>query len=377
MIPLNSRQGLPPNALWYLLLRSFGVAILMILIGALAQLAASAPNARCSGLLCGKISGGAVAMLLYLSAVMLVVNAVLRYKWFSFVLTDKSLSVNAGVIFQSSTTFRFDKIQDIDAFRGPLRMWLGLKSVAIWTASLDQSASKKRKPDGSILLDADTADWLKDYLADPPTASGANSAAGSNRGGAQPSQLRGSTTSLPANSGFALTLVGVALIALIGVVGVWKKQTLRAPIAASALTAAPASVPARHPHLHTDPRQPAQPAAASQVGPGGYSVACAIHAAGGIESCGDLAEAQRCTHESDFPSRPTQPPAELTIVNRSDEDVKFYWLTGTGARTLYATLPPGGHVTQQSHLGAHWLVSTQDDHCIAVFDATTKTIGIF
>src|SRR5580658_9623977 len=134
MIPLNSRQGLPPNALWYLLLRSLGVAILIILIGALAQLAASAPNARCSGLLCGKISGGAVAVLLYLSAVILVVNAVLRYKWFSFVLTDKSLSVNAGVIFQSSTTFRFDKIQDIDAFRGPLRMWLGLKSVAIWTA---------------------------------------------------------------------------------------------------------------------------------------------------------------------------------------------------------------------------------------------------
>ncbi|MGA2397829.1 MAG: hypothetical protein ABSG30_07190 [Steroidobacteraceae bacterium] len=67
----------------------------------------------------------------------------------------------------------------------------------------------------------------------------------------------------------------------------------------------------------------------------------------------------------------------LTVVNRSDEHVKFYWLDPSGSRALYASLPPSGHVTQQSHIGAHWLVSTQDDRCIAIFNAATMTIGIY
>jgi membrane protein YdbS with pleckstrin-like domain len=368
MIPLNSTQRLPPNALWYFVLRCLAGAILFILVGALVQLAASAPNARCSGLLCGTISAGTAATFMYLLAVMLVVAAVLRYKWFSFVLTDKSLSINAGVIFQRSTTFRFDKIQDIDTFRGPLRMWLGLKSIAIWTASLDQGVGNRKRPDGSILLDADTADWLKDYLFDPTTAVA--------------SQRRSSATSLPKNMGFALTLVVLALIAATLAVAVWKTNTVVASNTASASAAPPASVPPRNSRAHTVARRsalryPAQSAAPYQAGPADYAVACAIHGSGGVENCADLAEAQRCTHEAEFPSRPTQPPAELTVVNRSDEDIKFYWLNRSGTRALYATLAPGGHVTQQSHLGAHWLVSTQDDRCVAIFDATTKTIGLF
>jgi hypothetical protein len=81
--------------------------------------------------------------------------------------------------------------------------------------------------------------------------------------------------------------------------------------------------------------------------------------------------------ETEFASKPMPPPAMLTVVNRSNEAVRFYWLDRTGARALYASLPPGGHVTQQSHVGAHWLVATEDDRCLAIFDAATMTIGIY
>jgi hypothetical protein len=121
------------------------------------------------------------------------------------------------------------------------------------------------------------------------------------------------------------------------------------------------------------------PAQALEVPPD-YAIACAIHDSGSIDGvipCAKFGEAKRCLRESDFASKPAPPPAMLTVVNRSNEDVKFYWLNPTGARAFYASLPPSGHVTQQSHVGAHWLVSTRDDRCIAIFDAATMTIGIY
>ena len=100
MIPLNSRQGLPPNAFWYVALRSLAAAIFLILIGSLFHLASNSPNVACRGLLCGR--GGQTSMLIYLFAIFLVVNAILRYKWFTFLLTDKNISIASGVLFRRS-----------------------------------------------------------------------------------------------------------------------------------------------------------------------------------------------------------------------------------------------------------------------------------
>src|SRR5271163_2717572 len=111
MIPLNSRQGLPPSAFWYVTLRSLAAAILLILIGSLLHLALNSPNLACRGLLCGH--GSPTSALIYLFGIFLLVNAVLRYKWFSFVLTDKNISIDSGVLFRRSTTIRFDRIQDV------------------------------------------------------------------------------------------------------------------------------------------------------------------------------------------------------------------------------------------------------------------------
>lgn len=185
-----------------------------------------------------------------------------------------------------------------------------------------------------------------------------------------------------ANVGWVLALCAIAALA-IPVVLSWNHVTITRP--GSAITppmaAAPAAPPAadvaqsvkRH-AVRTPP-----PAQAMQVPPD-YAVACAIHDSGSIDGvipCATFGEAKRCLRETDFASRPMPPPAMLTVVNRSNEDVRFYWLDPTGARALYASLPPSGHVTQQSHVGAHWLVSTRDDRCIAIFDAATMTIGIY
>ena len=142
MIPLNSRQALPSKAFGYLALRSMLAAVMLVLIGGLVQLLSALPS-TCHGALCGVcLSGRQFAGILYLLGALILVGAVLNYKWFSFLLTDKTIRIDSGVMFRRSCTIRFDRIQDVDILRNPMHLLLGLKSVAIWTASFDQSHSR-------------------------------------------------------------------------------------------------------------------------------------------------------------------------------------------------------------------------------------------
>jgi membrane protein YdbS with pleckstrin-like domain len=380
MIPLNSRQGLPSGAFLYMALRSVAAAIFLLLIGSLFQLLLNSPNVACRGLLCGH--GGGTSALFYLFAIFLVVNAILRYKWFSFLLTDKNISIDSGVLFRKSCTIRFDRIQDVNTIRNPLHMMLGLASVAIWTASLDQRVGNANRPDGLIVLNADTAEWLKEYLSDPPTARGSDSSASRN---SQPAAGGGSAR--PGSAGIVLTLTFAAALALAYLV-LRHSAPVTAPAASTASTVpsattlpGPASVArpnADRTKNHLRKNQPVQSEAGAEAM--NYATSCAIHPPGGMDGvslCADLKEGGRCGHEADFRSHPTQEPAVLTVVNRSSEIVRFYWLDLSGARSLYASLPPGGHVDQQSHIGAYWLASTADGRCVGIISAATKTVGIF
>jgi membrane protein YdbS with pleckstrin-like domain len=368
MIPLNSPQRFPPNALWYMLLRTLLGVLLILLIGGLFHLAAAAPNAACRGLLCGHLSGNRGGALLFVFAAVLLIGTVLRYRWSSFLLTDKSISIHRGVVLQSSTTVRFDRIQDVDTRRDPLHLLLGLTAVAIWTASLDQRAGRTNRPDGWLLLNSDDADWLKQYLSEPPATAGAAAQ------GAAPPPAR------PPLVGIALAVM-LSAVLLVAAAALWRTPSV--PWVAAPVVAVPPPVAsgvdgnntARRTHRHVVAVTPAAPAPAPGAA---YGLTCAIReAAAGVPSCASLAEAERCQREAEFRSQPTAAPAQLTVENHSNQNIRFYWLDRSGARALYASLPPGGHVTQPSHIGAHWLVSSGDDRCIAIFNAVTTTIGLF
>jgi membrane protein YdbS with pleckstrin-like domain len=370
MISLNSWQRLPPKAIWFGLLSSLIFVMVLVAVGGIFQASGR------SGLLSG---------FLYWYAIFLVGRSVLYYKTYAFLLTDRTLTTVSGYLYKRSCTFRFDRIQDIDTFSGPIHAMFGLKAVAIWTASPDQFGGNKRRPDGRIVLDAESADWLRDFLSNPPAVNGVPAAGPA----VKPSEML--KTAPRANVGLVLILCAAAALA-VPVVVLWNHTTIVRPAAPMAPPTA-AAPPVAVPHVATPvikkspvPRQqsapvqePGQPAQAEQV-PADYAVACAIHGSGSIDGvipCAKFGEAKRCQRETEFASKPTPQPAMLTVVNRSNEDVKFYWLDPSGARSLYASLPPSGHVTQQSHIGAHWLVSTKDDRCIAIFNAATMTIGIY
>jgi membrane protein YdbS with pleckstrin-like domain len=384
MIVLNTTQQLPSRAFWFIALRSLFASLLAVLLGSLIELLANAPGAVCRGALCGKLTGGQLAALIYLYAAFLNVRALLNFKWFSYVVTDHNISIRSGVFYQNTTAIRFDRIQDVRTIRSPLHMMLGLKSVAIWTASPDQRVGNQKRPDGLIVLEADEADELAEYLSNPQHSGAATAA-----GGAVHS---------PSSPGTAVMVIpGLIVLALLGlaVAAVLRKAPPATPSSA-ALTAPPApAAPPAHVHpkpgIHfthyagSSPTAQAPPPLApagqpAQVSTAGYAIACAIHpraAAANVTACADRDESRRCVREQDFPSKPTSDPAMLTLVNRSAERVRLYWLDLSGARALYASLPPGGHVTQQSHVGAHWLVAAQNDQCLGIFNAATMTVGIF
>jgi membrane protein YdbS with pleckstrin-like domain len=364
MMALNTRQGLPPNALWYWVVRSAGMALILVAFASLFHLGLAQPS--CHGLLCGQSSGNALFIVVYLYGAVLVLRAVVNYRYFSFLITDKSILIESGLVVRNSRSFRFDRIQDTQTRQGPLRSLLGLKSVAIWTGSPDQWAGKTKQPDGQLLLTATDADWLRNYLS---------SADGSAARAAAPSPAAART-----EIGLMPMLILAAIIAL-PLIALWNSN-MKTPAATTTTAAAqPAAAPAAAMAAPTAKTPAALRAAAiPTVADNTFTIACSIHEAGAtviVPACAELAEGRRCSHEENYPSLPTAQAAQMTIVNRSQEDLRLYWMNPTGGRALYAALTPGARVRQPSHIGAHWMVSARDASCIGIFDAGTITVGIF
>jgi membrane protein YdbS with pleckstrin-like domain len=381
VIPLNSRQFLPARAFWYLALRALLGAAVLVMFGRFAHFLANSPIARCSGVLCGNSNSGLIGWLLYLLAGVMIVNSILRFRWFSFTLTNHTINIDSGVFIQSSRVVRFDKIQDVEARRDLLHMLLGLKSVAIWTASLDQVRGDTRRPDGLIVLEADTADWLANFLSDPDRSRALPEDAG--RGGTQPTGR-----SHPGNLRAVIGFMSVVLLAVIAWAQ-WSKSG-GAPSATIASTAP--SERAVAPALNAAPAPPNAPAQATNSQPAvqtyaanmtadpvDYTIACSMAPGGarGVPACDSMKWGQRCERESEFRSNPTSESTRLVIANRSDQTLKFYWLDASGQRTPYAVLAPGRKIGQPSHIGAHWLVAANDGRCVGIFNADTARIGIF
>jgi len=145
VIPLNSRQFLPPRAFWYLVLRALLAAAVCVMLGRAAHFIVHSPGARCGGVPCGKGNSGVMEWIFYLLAVVLIVNSFLKFRWFSFTLSERAINIDSGVFVRSSRVVRLDKIQDVETRQGPLLTLWGLKSVAIWTASLDQVRGNTRR----------------------------------------------------------------------------------------------------------------------------------------------------------------------------------------------------------------------------------------
>jgi len=112
---------------------------------------------------------------------------------------------------------------------------------------------------------------------------------------------------------------------------------------------------------------------AALVNDAGYDIACSIQDATEIRTCEQEPPSSACNAEGSYASAPSREPTGISLVNRSDQPVKIYWLNFQGQRVLYKTLPPGGQHTQQTFIGHNWLVATMTEQCLEIFETSPES----
>lgn len=97
--------------------------------------------------------------------------AKLTYKYYRYELTDKGFRKESGVIYKKYVTIPYDRIQNIDIYRGILARILGLSDLHIQTAGMSavvsQYATAGMGSEGRLpALPKDVAEQLRDELVD-------------------------------------------------------------------------------------------------------------------------------------------------------------------------------------------------------------------
>jgi hypothetical protein len=57
----------------------------------------------------------------------------------------------------------------------------------------------------------------------------------------------------------------------------------------------------------------------------------------------------------------------MKFVNRTNQEVRSYWLDYSGRRVFYKAIPPNGHYTQPTFQTHPWVITDQRDNCINIF----------
>lgn len=92
----------------------------------------------------------------------------LDYASVSYIVSEKIITINSGILIKKSKSIPFDGVQNINNGRGLVAMIFGVSKINIWTASVGQihitNGNSQNKPAGSLLIGRDDAEWLKDYI---------------------------------------------------------------------------------------------------------------------------------------------------------------------------------------------------------------------
>lgn len=74
----------------------------------------------------------AVVILIAAIIGIILINAI--YKNITFLVTDETLTINRGIILKRSFTIPFNRVQNVDIFRGPIESAYGISTIQIQTA---------------------------------------------------------------------------------------------------------------------------------------------------------------------------------------------------------------------------------------------------
>jgi hypothetical protein len=103
--------------------------------------------------------------------------------------------------------------------------------------------------------------------------------------------------------------------------------------------------------------------------PSGHEVSCTIVSDSGPRACDGLSAEHSCDAEPRDASQPSNQSTDIAFVNSGSRPVNIYWLNVQGQRVLYVKdLAPGARQTQRTFVGHNWLIATQSDQCVGIFN---------
>ncbi len=130
----TGQQQLDPKAVWLFFLRSVFVFLFIAIWLGFGFMAALADTA-------GGVWG--IALLLLLGVLVTAfIWAKLRYHFYRYELTEEGFRKELGVIFKKYVTIPYDRIQNVDIYRGILGRILGLSDLNIQTAGMSASVGR-------------------------------------------------------------------------------------------------------------------------------------------------------------------------------------------------------------------------------------------
>ena len=160
MISFGTKTKLPVAYMWYTAVQATFAGLI---IGGVLGLFSSDTT-----------TGVIVGLVFFIPAILL---AVVNYVFTSFVAADQEITINAGMIFRTSKTINYGRVQNVDVVRGPIQMMFGLATINIWTASQGQvqsttswnngvsSTQMKATAEGKLTLLKQDADDLRAHIS--------------------------------------------------------------------------------------------------------------------------------------------------------------------------------------------------------------------
>jgi uncharacterized membrane protein YdbT with pleckstrin-like domain len=165
MIPHNEPQHLSQAAFWYSAYPAIILAFIAVIAGAFMR---DIVITACMESACPVFMPYIVPGIVVIFIIAALVQPVLNFVLFSYTLTDRTITINSGILYRQYETIDFNRIQTLDLERGPLLWLFGLTEVRLWTASADQLNHEHdgphAAPDTTLILERGTAEILRDHI---------------------------------------------------------------------------------------------------------------------------------------------------------------------------------------------------------------------
>ncbi|MBX4198194.1 PH domain-containing protein [Candidatus Parcubacteria bacterium] len=126
-------KQLHPRAVWLFLIGAIGRTIVIIIVAETMLLSIFSETNQNADTFFGQFVGTSIVVIIGL-LILAFIYAKLKYHFYRYELTDHAFKKEHGIIWKKYVTIPYDRIQNVDVYRGLIARLLGLSDLQVQTA---------------------------------------------------------------------------------------------------------------------------------------------------------------------------------------------------------------------------------------------------